>query len=276
MQQDKIEQARHLYFAQAKTQKEIAQLLDVSEKTIYNWIRRYSWDQMRQAARQAPALISENLCSQIVELQNSIGRREPGLRYATAEESLVMQRLITMLDKMKKYPGLSMNMQVMQTFRSWASTRDKSFTRDLNLYSGLFLQGYAKNGYYPYELEFGMDKINPIDPYYEEGTTDCHPELVEGLPGPVEGLPKEELNCHPDPVEGLPGKEKEQPVNPASNPTQIIECQHTYNVENDLPAPVKTGKISATPSSETSSFPWHKRLFDPKHRPNNGETSSGN
>src|ERR1043165_9342890 len=103
MNHDKLEQARHMYFAQAKTQKEIAHLLDVSEKTIYNWIKRHSWDQLRQAARQAPALITENLCSQIVELQNSIARREPGLRYPTKDESIIMQRLITMLERMKKF-----------------------------------------------------------------------------------------------------------------------------------------------------------------------------
>src|ERR1043165_6720212 len=173
--QDKQEQARHLYFAQAKTQKEIAALLNICEKTIYNWIRRFSWDKMREASRQAPVIISENLASQIVELQNSIARREPGLRYPTQEESVIMQRLITMFEKMKKVPGLSVNMQVIGTFREWMSTRDKSFTRDLNLYSGLFLQGYAKNGYYPYQLEFGMEKINPIDPFYNY-ESDCHPE----------------------------------------------------------------------------------------------------
>lgn len=272
MNQDKQEQARHLYFAQAKTQKEIAQMLNICEKTIYNWIKRFSWDQMRQAARQAPALISENLCSQIVELQNSIARREPGLRYATAEESLVMQRLVTMLDKMKKYPGLGMNMQIIHNFRNWASTRDKNFSRDLGLYSGLFLQGYAQNGYYPYEMEFGMDKINPIDPFYKDEPMEEEPIKEKAKTAETSNVSVSLPNMPkdlPELVEGLLKEEKEGPVNSISQPTQSIEYQSTYDNKTLLLPPVKTGKTSENTEAENHDDPLRKwNLYLQKQREN--------
>ena len=40
---DKFQQARHLYMTGAKTQKEIAEIVGVTERTIYNWIHQFAW-----------------------------------------------------------------------------------------------------------------------------------------------------------------------------------------------------------------------------------------
>src|ERR1043165_1653591 len=237
-------QARHLYFAQAKTQKEIALILDVSERPMYNWIKRHSWDQLRQASHQAPTLISENLCSQLVELQNSIARREPGLRYATDEESRIMMRLINMLEKMKKFPSLSTNMQVMATFSNWMSTRDKDFTRNLSVYSNLFLEGYAKNGYRPYDLEFGIEKISPVDPFYE-----VEPILSKSK----DEEPKPNNNVILSLSKDEEKNQNQQPEVQPSEPSQEIDNQPLHPGVSAV-QPEKTGNNSATTPTENELY----------------------
>src|SRR4051812_30439041 len=108
---DKKQQAQLLYIAQGKSHAEIAQEVGVTERTVFNWVHQYAWDKLRVAAYQAPVPIADNLCSQIVELQTAISLRDYGQRFPTPQESLTMSRMISSLEKMKKYPSLSQNMQ---------------------------------------------------------------------------------------------------------------------------------------------------------------------
>jgi transposase-like protein len=161
------QQAQQLYMA-GKSQKEIATLISVSERTIYTWVHQFSWDKLRLAACQAPATIADNLCSQLVEMQTLIAARPAGQRFPTMEEASVSRILINSIDKMKKYPSLSNHMQVLETFRNYIRPVDREFARSLGNYTDRFLGAKAINGYVPYQLEYGVDTISPITAYYEE------------------------------------------------------------------------------------------------------------
>ena len=95
---EKKEQALRLFMSGTRSQKEIADAVGVSERTIHTWIHRFSWNKLRLAAMQAPATIADNLSSQLVELQNAIAAREPGKRYPTSEEADIMRKLVAALD----------------------------------------------------------------------------------------------------------------------------------------------------------------------------------
>jgi hypothetical protein len=161
------QQAQQLYMA-GKTQKEIADMVGVSERTIYTWVHQFSWDKLRLAAFQAPATISDNLCSQLVEMQNVIAARPAGQRFPTIEEASVSRILINSIDKMKKYPSLSNHMQVLETFRNYIRPVNREFARQLASYTDRFLGAKAINGYAPYQVEYGVDPISPITAYYDE------------------------------------------------------------------------------------------------------------
>ncbi|MES2702827.1 MAG: helix-turn-helix domain-containing protein [Bacteroidota bacterium] len=165
----KIDQARHLYLNCAMTQRDIAAKVGVSERTIFNWIRQFAWERLKRAAYQAPAMIAENLCSQLVELQSSIAAREPGNRFPTKDEAEITRKLLTGLDKVKKYPSKSQTLQVFTLFRDFLR---KSYGKDAARAFGMqmmsFLDNDPVNGYQPYEMEFGADKISPITPCYDE------------------------------------------------------------------------------------------------------------
>lgn len=152
----KQNEARLLYMADDKSQKDIASHVGVSERTIYTWIRHNGWDRLRQAARSAPIIATDNLFSQLIELQDSIAAREPGKRFPTMQEADLTRKLVLSIDKMKSSPSLSQSMQVLHIFRSFVSdSYDLSFRHKLNRLIENFLEGEAKNGYRPYQAQYG-------------------------------------------------------------------------------------------------------------------------
>lgn len=165
---DKKQQAQYLYMAGGHTQAQIAQLVGVSERTVHTWVHQYSWNKLRLGAFQAPATIADNLCAQLMEMQNTIAAREPGNRFPTMQEAEVTRKLVTCLEKMKKYPSLAQNMQVLETFRNYIRPVDKEFARQLGNYTDGFLTAKAAGGYQPWQLEYGAETIPPVAPYYEE------------------------------------------------------------------------------------------------------------
>jgi len=165
---DKKQIAQHLYMAQGKTQKEIALEVGVSERTIYTWVHQYAWDKMRLAAYQAPATISENLCSQLVEMQNAIASRQPGVRYPDPKEAEVIRKLVLSVETMKKYPSLSQNMQMLETFRNYVRPLNKHFTKQLAHYADRFLTEKSISGFAPYQMEYGIEQVAPVAPFYDE------------------------------------------------------------------------------------------------------------
>ncbi len=210
------DQARHLYMTTSCTQREIAEQLGVSERTIYNWIKGNAWDRLRQAAYAAPVMIAENLCSQLVELQNDIAGREAGKRYPTMQEAEITRKLITGIEKMKKYPSLPQSTQVLETFKQFiAPSADREFRRILNMQSVRFLEGQAKNGYLPYQLEYGMDNIPPLNPYYQE---------------------------------------KEEPEILTENPSQTVDSTTLQPVSGSTTQPEKTGNYPETEGAAQRSF----------------------
>lgn len=181
---DKIQQARHLYMAMGKTQKEIAETVGVSERTIYNWIRSYAWDKLRKASMEAPAMVVENLCSQLVELQNAIASREPGKRYPTPQEAEITRSLVCSIERMKKYPSLAQNMQMMETFRTFVQPKNKDLARQIGNYSENYFDARVRNGYAAYNMEYGMEQVSPITPSYDEGPDDTQtgsPALIPAI-----------------------------------------------------------------------------------------------
>ena len=86
------QQARELYFTQNLSQREIAQQVGVSERTVYTWVHQYAWNKLRVAALSAPITMVDNFSSALVELQNAIAARKPGERYPTPKEAEVSRK----------------------------------------------------------------------------------------------------------------------------------------------------------------------------------------
>jgi transposase-like protein len=198
--EDKKQLARYLYLVQGKTQREIALEVGVSERTIYTWIHQYAWHKLKLAAYQAPATISDNLSSELVEMQSAIAAREPGKRYPTPQEADVIRKLILSIEAMKKTTSLSQNMQMMESFRDYVRPLNSQFSIQLAHYADRFLNTKSRTGYAPYQMEYGIDMQAAVAPFYEE--------LDGDQPGDKENPP-----AYPVPCTDLDACAKEQGCN---------------------------------------------------------------
>ena len=144
-----------------------------------------TWDRLRHASRTAPAVIAENMFSQIVELQNDIASREEGKRYPTMQEAELTRKLCLSIDRMKSAPALSQTMQVLRLFRSFANSYgDRDFRLTLNHVIEHFLEGNAKDSYMPYQIEYGTNEpkeINNPKDWPLEPTEAVQPEMKESF-----------------------------------------------------------------------------------------------
>jgi hypothetical protein len=164
---DQKKQALDLYINQSFTQQQVADAVGVCVRTIHNWVKQHAWDRLRLATHQAPALIADNFSSQLVELQNSIAAREPGKRYPTTQEMEIMRKLTVCINNTKKTVSLPQVTQMMRMFRSYVfDNRKKEFASIVADVIDSFLEARSRFGYAPYELEFGVEKIQPLDPLY--------------------------------------------------------------------------------------------------------------
>ncbi len=93
--------AHRLYSTEGKTQKEIAGIVGVSERTIYTWIHQHGWER----SPYTPAVIEASIYRQVAELQNAIDAREPGNRFPTMQEAEVIRKLICSAEKLRKATG---------------------------------------------------------------------------------------------------------------------------------------------------------------------------
>ncbi len=99
---DKQQQAHALYFATGKTQQEIADILDVSRKTINGWIRKNRWDEMKVAAKQTPSLILQDIYTHINAVNDKIFSRPEDDRCPTMQEVSMLNRLLNMTKSIQK------------------------------------------------------------------------------------------------------------------------------------------------------------------------------
>ena len=245
---EKKHQAQFLYMAGGKTQKEIADLVGVSERAVHAWIHQYAWDKLRLAAFQAPVTIADNLSSQIVELQNAIAAREPGNRYPTTQEAEVMRKLISSWERMKKHPSLSVHMQVLETFRNYIRPVDKQFAAHLGRYTEQFIGAKSVNGYAPYQPEYGLEPVSPILPGYDEADG-----LDENEPPYREACVNLDTCLHPGDC-GHPRCHTVQKRNVTVDDYKVTPVQFMRaNIPQNQPAVAAeaTGSISATAEHKT-------------------------
>ncbi len=164
---DQKKQALELYVNQSFTQQQVADAIGVCIRTFRNWVKQHAWDRLRLATHQAPALIADNFSSQLVELQNNIAAREPGKRIPTMQEMEIMRKLTVCIANTKKTVSLPQVTQMMRMFRAFVfDNRSKPYAQGVaDLIDG-FIEARSRFGYAPFELEFGVEKIQHIDPLY--------------------------------------------------------------------------------------------------------------
>jgi len=235
--------AKDLYFGTHRSQKEIADEVGITTKTLYLWIKKGAWDELRTASLAAPAIMVDNFCHMVVELQTEIGQRPPTNRFPTQQEIECLRKLVNCITKLKQYASTGMNMQVMADFVKYVGPDDE-FKQKLQLYAEGYFKARKDTERYPNEFEYGYpapmtneEEIEAIKQELEErfGTHPPHDDTT-GTTTP---------NFPPQPV---------IPTAPAAETYADTQLQPTNDTETKFPPQEKTGK-NIVPSLAKEGWP---------------------
>ncbi len=99
------EKAHYLYFNTAKTQKEIANMLDVTEKTMSGWVTGGNWAELKKATYYSPDQETHFLYEELREIDNNIRKRPEGERFGTKLELEAKAKILSLITGPLKNTG---------------------------------------------------------------------------------------------------------------------------------------------------------------------------
>lgn len=111
--------AKMLFVKEHLTQKEIAERVGISTVTMTKWVKTEKWEALKTSISVTREEQLANLYRQVAEINNNIAKKEAGLRYATAEEANMINKLASAIEKMEKETGISDIISVSIGFLNW-------------------------------------------------------------------------------------------------------------------------------------------------------------
>jgi len=125
------------------SQKEIADKLNVTEKTISKWVITGAWREERDARELTVERELPRILAQFKELNDSIQARAEGKRFATNAEVQILREYKNMLLSLDNMP-LANTVNVLQSFLRFMKTVDIAKAKDFSNYIDVFIQREAQ------------------------------------------------------------------------------------------------------------------------------------
>lgn len=199
------------------TQKQIAEDVGVSDRTIRTWIRMFNWQRLKGAAMAAPSMIAEKMSGQVVELLDAINARKKGQRYPSSKEADVLRKLCICIDKFNRYPTLGQTMQSVRSFVDFIDQKDEFLALQVHKEYNEFLNQQCRNGYRPFEMGYDVEPMAVVAPRFPEETCPAYLEDDDPYTPPYDTLDRRRLPLQPFP----------HAVSEAENIAEVLENEHT-------------------------------------------------
>lgn len=111
--QQKKEWAKLLFTKEQLLQKEIAEKVGVTPKTVCNWVNKENWDKLRISLSVTHEEQLSHLYSHLSEINTSISKRPEGERFPNAKEADTITKLSSSINKLERESGVG---EVVSTF----------------------------------------------------------------------------------------------------------------------------------------------------------------
>jgi transposase-like protein len=98
-------EACELYFTSSMRQRQIAEKVGVSEKTISTWVTEGNWKAIKKANFHSPRVEIQRLYEELRVISVNISKRDPEFRYPTKEELDARTRIISLINAFGKVDG---------------------------------------------------------------------------------------------------------------------------------------------------------------------------
>jgi len=119
-----MELARALYLSGNTMQKDLAQRVGVTEKTIGRWVQKGEWDKLRKnllltREEQMAAMLTE-----LEELNNFIKLKPEGSRFASTKEADIRRKLVRDLRELETRASVAETVNVARAMLAWCRDHD--------------------------------------------------------------------------------------------------------------------------------------------------------
>ncbi len=112
------EQARRLFFQSKLTRPQIAAIVGIAPRTLFDWIREGDWKSARNTAANAPALITEHYYNQLNALNAAIKERRDR-PYPTKDEAEIMRKLSMTIKQVKLRHSVADTTEIFTLFSNY-------------------------------------------------------------------------------------------------------------------------------------------------------------
>ena len=116
MNNEKQEQAKNLYFQTDLSKTQIADLLNISRRTLYYWIQQNSWERLKKSAAMMPSIIAEKCYMIMDNFTDSLLSEFRIKRPITAQEVDILHKLTLTIKKLKHRSTINENMEMFAYF----------------------------------------------------------------------------------------------------------------------------------------------------------------
>ena len=138
----KREWAQVLYVQQRLSQKEIAEKVGSSEKTVGTWKEKYGWDALRKSLLVTKQEILRRWYNQIEALTLAIeNRKEP---FPTNGESQTMNNIAASIEKLETETSIKEIFEVGTQFLDFVRSQDLDKAKEISGYYDAFIQNALK------------------------------------------------------------------------------------------------------------------------------------
>ncbi len=120
----KKEWAKTLYVHERLNQKETAEKVGVSAKTMNQWVNQENWDTLRVSIIITKEQQLHRLYAQINEINTAIESKPEGSRYASSKEADILIKLTAAAKDLETQTGMSEIIEVFKKFNNWLKTFD--------------------------------------------------------------------------------------------------------------------------------------------------------
>lgn len=123
--------AKLLFIKDNKTQKEIAQIVSVTEKTLSKWVNDNKWEALRSSFVITKEQELRRLYIQINELNNFINEKEEGKRFATNQEADILSKLAAAAKNLESETSVADIINVFMDFLDWLQKVDFAKSQEI-------------------------------------------------------------------------------------------------------------------------------------------------
>ena len=132
--------AKTIYLNEHLTQKEIAERVGISAKTMSKWIAAEKWETLKTSLTITREEQLANLYRQVAAINHAIASRDEKERFANSREADIINKLATAINKMETETGLAEVIGVCKKILTWLRPVDPAKAKELSYLLDSFIK----------------------------------------------------------------------------------------------------------------------------------------